>query len=327
LLFLLPAARLERMLHYFLFDELGMRIKYSRGFTLVELLVVIAIIGVLVALLLPAVQAAREAARRTSCVNNVKQLTLALHNFHDARNQFPPGRSPWPTPFSTQAHLLPYMEQENLKNLIDFKQSTSTGVNAVAAQTQVQMFLCPTDASRGRVPGSTYAGCNYVGNVGTGVNGGDYVTGDGVFLLNNPVGFAELRDGTTNTAAFSESLIGDGTAAAIDPRRQAVQLSGSTQTLASACGSGPYTGSRGDRWINGGYLATLYNHWFTPNTKSYDCLNSSNNYGLKAARSDHPGGVTLSLCDGSVRFLNDNIDALVWTGIATRAGGEVVVVP
>src|SRR5688572_9841513 len=266
----------------------------SRGFTLVELLVVIAIIGVLVALLLPAVQAAREAARRTSCLNNLKQLGLGLHNFHDAKNQFPPGRSPWPAPFSTQAHLLPYLEQENLQDLIDFTQSTSTGVNLAAANVDVKLFQCPTDGSRGRVPGSTFGGCNYVANVGTGVNNGDYLTGDGVFLLDRPIGFGDLRDGASNTAALSESLIGDGQTTAIDPRRQAVQLSGSTPTAPSACGSGPYTGKRGDRWINGGYLATLYNHHFPPNTPAYDCLNASNNFGLKAARSDHSGGVTVA---------------------------------
>ncbi|HTN75263.1 MAG TPA: DUF1559 domain-containing protein [Pirellulaceae bacterium] len=294
------------------------------GFTLVELLVVIAIIGVLVALLLPAVQAAREAARRSSCLNNMKQLTLALHLFHDARNQFPPGRSPWPTPFSTQAHLLPYMEQENLKNLIDFTQSTSTGINVTAANTEVKLFLCPTDGARGRVPNSVYAGCNYVGNVGTGVNNGDYATGDGVFLLNRPVGFQDLRDGSSSTAAFSESLIGDDQTTAIDPRRQAVQLSGSTVTAPGACGSGPWTGKRGDRWINGGYLATLYNHAFAPNSSSWDCLNASNNYGLKAARSDHPGGVMVSFCDGSSRFFSNQVSLVVWQALATRANGEVI---
>jgi prepilin-type processing-associated H-X9-DG protein len=148
------------------------------------------------------------------------------------------------------------------------------------------------------------------------------VTGDGVFLLNTRVDIDDLTDGLSKTAAFSESLLGDGGTVAFDPRRQAVQLAGSTRTTTAACGSGPYVGKRGDRWINGGYLATLYNHHFPPNTKEYDCLNASNNFGLKAARSDHPGGVNLLMCDGSVHFITDEIDAASWTALATRAGGD-----
>jgi prepilin-type N-terminal cleavage/methylation domain-containing protein/prepilin-type processing-associated H-X9-DG protein len=293
------------------------------AFTLVELLVVIAIIGVLVALLLPAVQAAREAARRASCTNNIRQLGLALHNFHDVMGQFPAGRDPWPTPFSTHARLLPYLEQENLQNLIDYSQSTSQGANAAAAAMPVKLFLCPSDSSEGRVPGSSFGGCNYVANVGTGVNNGDYVTGDGVFLLNQPIGFRNLTDGSSHTAAFSESLLGDGQTTPTKPQRQAVQLSGSAATTTSACGSGPWIGTRGDRWINGGYLATLYNHFYPPNTTAWDCLNSSNNFGLKAARSLHPGGVNLLLCDGSVRVVTDSITLAAWKAIATRDGGEL----
>jgi prepilin-type N-terminal cleavage/methylation domain-containing protein len=295
-----------------------------RGFTLVELLVVIAIIGVLIALLLPAVQAARESARRTQCKNHLKQMGLALHNFHDTNHRFPPARDPWPTPFSTQARLLPFLEQMNLQELIDFTQPTSTGANATAAAMAIALFQCPSDPARGRVPGSTFGGTNYVANVGTGANNGDYVTGDGVFLLNRPVGFRDILDGSTNTAAFSESILGDGQATPLEPQLQAVQLSGGTPTAPGVCGSGPWTGMRGDRWINGGYLATTYNHFFPPNSTSWDCLNTSNNFGLKGARSYHPGGVQLLRCDGSVHFVIDTIAISVWKAIATRAGGEVV---
>src|SRR4051812_42487340 len=144
-----------------------------RAFTLIELLVVIAIIGILVALLLPAVQFAREAARRMKCSNNLKQIGVSLQTFHDTNRQFPPGRDAWPAPFSTHARLLPYLENSNLQNLIDFTQSTSTGMNVTAAETPIPLFLCPSDSANGRVPGSTYAGCDYVANVGTGINSGD----------------------------------------------------------------------------------------------------------------------------------------------------------
>src|SRR6478672_10843813 len=147
------------------------------AFTLVELLVVIAIIGILVALILPAVQAAREAVRRSSCANNLRQLGLALHNYHDVFNKFPGARDPFsPGPFSTQAHLLDYLEQSNLVRLIDFSQPTSSGVNLNVANMVVKTFLCPSDPANGRVPGFTFGGCNLVANVGTGINGGDYVT-------------------------------------------------------------------------------------------------------------------------------------------------------
>jgi prepilin-type N-terminal cleavage/methylation domain-containing protein/prepilin-type processing-associated H-X9-DG protein len=293
------------------------------GFTLVELLVVIAIIAVLVLLLLPAINAARESARRISCINNLKQLGLATQNFHSARNKFPPGRSAWPAPFSTQAHLLPYVEEDGLRELIDFKKSTSTGVNLAAAKVHIPLFNCPTDSIDGRVPGLDFGGCNYVANVGTGINDGDYVTGDGVFLLDTRVDIDDLDDGISKTAAFSESLLGDGRNVKFDPRRQAVQLTGSTRTTAAACGSGSnYVGKRGDRWINGGYLATLYNHHFPPNTEKWDCLNASNNFGLKAARSDHPGGVNLVMCDGSVHFVSDDVDDVTWKALATRSGND-----
>src|SRR5215469_16448918 len=154
------------------------------AFTLIELLVVIAIIAILIGLLLPAVQKVREAAARIQCQNNLKQLGLALHSYHDALGSFPAGRDPWPKPFSAQAHLLPFVEQQNLQNLVDFTQPTSTGVNAAAAATPVKLFICPSDPAGGRVPGSAFGGNNYAANVGTGVNSGDYVTGDGVFLLN-----------------------------------------------------------------------------------------------------------------------------------------------
>jgi prepilin-type N-terminal cleavage/methylation domain-containing protein/prepilin-type processing-associated H-X9-DG protein len=295
------------------------------GFTLVELLVVIAIIGVLVALLLPAVQAAREAARRMSCTSNMRQLGLALHSYHDVYGKFPGARDPFsPGPFSTHAHLLDYLEQGNLSKLIDFTQPTSTGVNLTIANTAVKSFLCPSDPANGRVPGLTFGGCNLVANVGTGINSGDYVTGDGVFLLTNPVAFRNITDGTSNTAAFSESVIGDGQNVAVSPQRQAVQLSGSTQPDASSCASGPWIGKRGDRWINGGYLSTAYNHFALPNSATWDCLNSSNNYGWKTARSLHSGGVNLCLCDGSTRFINSNLDMNVWKAVATRDGGEAV---
>jgi prepilin-type processing-associated H-X9-DG protein len=165
-----------------------------------------------------------------------------------------------------------------------------------------------------------------------GVYSGDYVSGDGVFLLvpGGPVKIRMITDGTSNTAAFSESLYGDGTAALStvsgtpDPMLLAKDINGSAMDPATCASTTTFTGQRGDRWINGGYLSTAYNHYTTPNSRTYDCLNSANNYGLKTARSKHTGGVNLLLCDGSVHFVSDSISLTTWRALATRAGNDLV---
>src|SRR5262245_6943144 len=138
----------------------------SKGYTLVELLVVIAIIGVLVAMLLPAVQAARESARRSSCSNNMRQLGVALHNHHTSLKVLPQGRgTPFPLVFSVHSYILPFMEEQNLKNLINLKVppidfgATSGALNSVAAHTYISTFVCPSD--RAAIIDSTFGPTNY----------------------------------------------------------------------------------------------------------------------------------------------------------------------
>jgi prepilin-type processing-associated H-X9-DG protein len=307
---------------------------------LVELLVVIAIIGLLIALLLPAVQAAREAGRRTQCKNNLHNIGIALHAYEGARGTFPPGRNAWPKVVSAQARLLPYVEQENLHNLIDPNGTLAIGgQNDLACKNPIPLFACPSDKS-GQVPGSAYFGTNYAACNGTGVawdTSGDIAAylkigdGNGAFAQ-TPVSLAAIRDGLTNTAAFSESIIGHGLSVSSLPTdRETTQLvvlevSGGNDTTPADCegGNGTWNSRRGEQWINGHYGNTLYNHYYTPNSRKWDCGNGSHNKGLTSARSRHPGGVNLLLCDSSVRFVADGVTEIVWRGLATRAGQELL---
>jgi prepilin-type N-terminal cleavage/methylation domain-containing protein/prepilin-type processing-associated H-X9-DG protein len=330
--------------------EMQSIMKLRRAFTLIELLVVIAIIGILVALLLPAVQAARESARRLNCTSNLKQFGVAVQNYHDSLKFFPGVRDSYPFSFAVHAHLLPFMEQQALFEQIDFTgwkgaNSTYKGANAIPAQTAVSVFSCPSDrgavpGGAGATPGVTFGGTNYVSCTGTGrsasgVFNGDYVTADGLFILagaagTHPLAMRDILDGTTNTAAFSESVYGNGAAslssapAPQDPMQLAIQISGSAMDPATCASTSTFTGQRGDRWINGGYLSTAYNHYLTPNSAALDCLNTANNYGLKGARSWHNAGINLLLADGSVRFVANAVDAVIWKALATRSGGEFV---
>jgi prepilin-type N-terminal cleavage/methylation domain-containing protein/prepilin-type processing-associated H-X9-DG protein len=298
---------------------------HRNAFTLVELLVVIAIIGILMALLLPAVQMAREAGRRASCNNNLKQIGLAMQNHHATLNAFPVARNPFPLVHSSLSRLLPYCEQSNVQNLIDYKLPLSAPVNVNASQQAISFFLCPSDSTTGQVPGMLDAGSNYVANNGSGtVAYGLIASGDGVFTQSK-LGFKNLTDGSSNTAAFSESLLGLGTATGQNPRLEVLEIAGGGDTTPAACASasGTWSGKRGGKWIDGHYGNTLYNHFYTPNPPQWDCGNGSHNKGLSTARSNHIGGVNVLFCDGSVRFANNNIDLNVWRAASTRGGGEV----
>jgi len=300
-----------------------------QGFTLIELLTVIAIVAVLLGLLLPAVQKVRAAAAGLSCRNNLKQIGLGLHNHHAALGRLPAGRGmPAPRIFSAHAQLLPYLEQDALRGLIDFTSAPTTYTvppatihdgtrNRVAATTLVRTFLCPSDPAAGRIPGSDYAGTNYAACSGSGSNSGSIANADGVFFLGSAIRLSEIA-GTSHTAAFSERTLGSA-----DPRDVMIELPGNGDTTPTTCmsPSGTRNTERGGKWILGNYGNTLYNHATPPNAPTQDCLNATQQKGLLAAGSRHPGGVHLLACDGSVHFVRNQVSQAVWQAAADRNSG------
>jgi prepilin-type processing-associated H-X9-DG protein/prepilin-type N-terminal cleavage/methylation domain-containing protein len=304
--------------------------KTRTAFTLIELLIVIFIIGLLVALLLPAVQAARESSRRMSCSNNLKQIGLALQNYHGNCRAFPVARNRWPLVHSALARLLPYCEQSNVHGLVNYSVPLSAPQNVAASAQPIGFFVCPSDGASGRVPAMPDAGSNYVANNGTGTIGfGLIASGDGVFTQNS-LAFRDLVDGSSQTVAFSESLLGNGIASIgptpQDPRLEVLEVPGGNDPTPAECaaGAGVWSGKRGAKWIDGHYGNTLYNHFYTPNPDQWDCGNGSHNKGLSTARSYHPGGVNVLFCDGGVRFVSDSVELATWRGMATRGQREVL---
>jgi prepilin-type N-terminal cleavage/methylation domain-containing protein/prepilin-type processing-associated H-X9-DG protein len=327
------------------------------AFTLVELLVVIAIIGILIALLLPAVQAAREAARRVSCTNNLKQCGLALHNYETACGVFPGIYGS--RDFSVQARMLVYVEQENLQRLIDFTQVLLAGpqggvylnpVQATAARTPLGVLRCPSDGTSDifteyavSQPGDAYAGGNYVvcQGSGTGTTYDFRYPTDGLFYIGSAASFRDITDGSSNTLMMSESLLGshrDTTGAApVDPQRQLSWVSGfrfnssgpgypgvvnpDLAAIAATCTS--WSGSRCAGWIIGRQMFSLFTTYVSPNSPIPD-LAGQMHTGFFSARSNHPGGVNGLLGDGSVRFFGNAVDSSAWRALATCRGGEVL---
>ncbi len=339
------------------------------GFTIVELLVVIAIIGVLVALLLPAIQSAREAARRTQCLNNLKQLGVALHNYVSAEKHLPPGLVAKTYPgdpvhpqtfyrWSSLAHLLPYMENQAVRDLLDLSlplYMPGAGYpiadrNKLGVAQILPEFLCPSD--RGQPVKSQFGPTNYVACAGSGAGGGTPFETDGVFYVNSMTTMAKIVDGSSHTAAMSESLLGeeaqrDSKSAFVgatvernykfplafaDEADLSDTLCTVTKNFNSTLGNG--NDPRGFAWCSGEYRCATYNHYYLPNAATFDCITSVTMdstippqrlyaaYGWRTARSGHPGGVNTLFADGSVRFLANEIDLVVWKASSTRNGSD-----
>ncbi|MEN1679617.1 MAG: DUF1559 domain-containing protein [Planctomycetota bacterium] len=325
------------------------RVSKRTGFTLVELLVVIAIIGILIALLLPAVQSARESARRMQCSNQLRQLGLALLNHHDSLGYFPggtfrdventtDGREHYYGPNTSWiAHVLPYVEQGAVAAEIEFGEDYAARNNGDIQRVELPLVLCPTD-SGSLERQSAVAPTNYVAcygsstdesgelNTNLGARGSTYpdLKPDGPFFMDSKVKLRRITDGTSNTVAVSECLVG----------RPVIRELGNIQGyefcrqgLAPAT-AGNDTGDnfkRGHSWFYGvNAQAWGFSTSMTPNLPAeIECARWSGT-GNYAARSEHPGGVNAVRCDGSLGFFNDEIDPLVWQAIGTIARAENV---
>lgn len=282
--------------------SLSLTRRRKQGFTLIELLVVIAIIAVLVALLLPAVQQAREAARRTQCKNNLVQLGLALHNYEMAFKMLPPGSVNSTGPIqnlpsgyhaSWLVQILPFMDQMNLYRAIDLNSSIYDSANATARATKLSSFICPSDSGyRRTTTGSGIAASNYAA-----VFSGDAVpisaTNNGLMFLNSGLGFSKISDGPSNTLMVGEMIQTDdlgwmsGTRATL--RHTGVKLNVELdRTYVLPAGSGPPDSEAG------GF-------------SSY-----------------HAGGAQFLLADGSVRFISDSIDLQKFSWLGNRQDGQII---
>ncbi|HXG11925.1 MAG TPA: DUF1559 domain-containing protein [Gemmataceae bacterium] len=315
------------------------------AFTLIELLVVIAIIGVLIALLLPAVQKVREAANRTKCLNNLKQLGLAMHHYHDATGTFPSGRT-GPNlgeqrRLSAFVYMTPYFEQDNLSKLIwtpaTYGSQTYTtppvpwdqNYDPWGVQYQIKWLHCPSDNPRydmrggrtGAIASTSYAVC-----------WGDFVTGTGLagtysrrgmFGLDSKISFKDITDGSSNTIAMSERTfrLDDNTILGNAAKGIAGIDRNPTLCLATADRStGRYRPGvllnnyyAGVRWNDGSAEFTGFNTILPPNSPTCYAGGSANQAGsnfpgIFSAQSRHPGGVNCLFADGSVRFISESID-------------------
>lgn len=323
------------------------RVRTHRAFTLIELLVVIAVIGILVALLLPAVQFAREAARRMSCQNNLRQIGVALQMYADVNKQLPPAICLGPGDFgqwSAQARILPFIEQANVSNRINF--NTTYAIQPDIIKQRIPIYLCPTESKDrpSMADGLQQYPLNYGANMGTWliyqpttpVLG---LTGDGAFTVNEGVSLGAITDGLSNTIAFSEVK-------AYQPIVKEAPVPGTTAptqpgVIGALGGSGDFDPQDGHiEWVEGRVHQTGFTVTFPPNTvvpystgnNAYDIDYTSAEegesmdptYAAITSRSSHGGKiVNVLMMDGSVHSNASTINALTWRYMGGRQDNNV----
>ncbi|MCA9091599.1 MAG: DUF1559 domain-containing protein [Planctomycetaceae bacterium] len=314
----------------------------NRGFTLIELLVVIAIIAILIALLLPAVQQAREAARRSQCKNNLKQIALGMHNYHDTHNTFPFGVHAngmnnhggvigFPERMSWMPMLLPYIDQAPLYNQVAplFSTANSSEYPSALINTIIPTLMCPSDPNSPKVttvhgtgsptPDKNDGFCgNYLASSGSqklSESGNQSKNANGIFYYLSRVRMGDIIDGTSNTVMLGECKVVPETTTA-------------------------HRDWRGRYW-RADHNSSLFSTELPPNTSANDicrtCEASTTGFGLPGCtgsgttgdqviytRSYHTGGVQVALADGSCRFVSENVDTNTWRAVGTRNGGETI---
>jgi type II secretory pathway pseudopilin PulG len=296
-----------------------MRKPFRRAFSLFELLVILALLGLLFALLLPALAKVRQTANRTRSQNNLKQIGIAVHAYLDVNALFPPGDDD--NHFSAAAYLLPYVEQDNLFKLIDFKKPVTDKANDNVRQVMVKVFLSPDDP-RERVQDKLGA-TNYLFNAGAKPSLTD---NDGVFFRNSKIALVSVTDGLSNTLMIGETLKGDGGTKAVDVRRQHVQLKeDALNDLNDDSGVKDFANNKhivGDRcasWLDGRFLQGTLTGTRVLNDKKPD-VNCGGTGGLSGLRS--LGNTSnIALCDGSARSVSEKVSLDIWKLLAGRNDG------
>jgi type II secretory pathway pseudopilin PulG len=300
-----------------------MRARTRPAFSLFELLIVIALIGFLLALLFPAVLKTRAAAARAQSTNNLKQMALACHSYHDTNGTLPPGNDD--NHFSASAKLLPYIEQNNVYQIIKFDKPLEDKDNDQARQLQIKVFLSPQDPLPTVKP--NLGATNYLFNAGSQYALKD---NDGVFFQDSKIGLTAIADGTSNTLMIGETLKGDGGTKAVTVERQYVRLTekNALKDLKDDSGVEDFKDNKhiaGDRcasWMDGRFLQGTFTATREMNDERPD-VSCDGLGGLSALRSTSGGVVNVAVCDGSVRSLTKTINLKVWKALSTRAGGEV----
>ncbi len=299
-----------------------MKMHARSGFTVFELLVVLAILGFLLGLLLPLVAQIRQAAARAQSQNNLKQLALACHNYHDVNKILPSGSDK--KNFSATAYLLPYIEQDNLFKQINFNVASTAKVNAQVREIWIQTLLSPLDPASTSRKG--VAPTNYLFNAGS-----KYAleNNDGVFYQDSMIRLTDIVDGTSNTLMIGETLIGVPGAKNRNVQRQHVLLKkGALKNLNQNSGVAEFKNNlnlaadRGASWIEGRFLQGTFTGTRVVNDAKPD-VDCEGFGGLSALRS-LSNGTNIAMCDGSVRFVTTRTSLLTWHLLASRNDGQVI---
>jgi Tfp pilus assembly protein PilE len=287
-------------------------VQTRRGFTLLQLLVVLAILLILLGLFFPAVARVRQASERMQSTNNIRQLVLALHNYHATYGQLPAGVDD--NSFSTSARLLPFIEQDNVYRMIDFKKSVDDKANATMRAVIIKVFLSPLDPQE--PPNEKFGPTNYLYN-------------NLVFSLNSKMQFRDVKDGTSNTVALGETLKGDGKTKAEDVKRQHVLL-GKDDLKGIKPDAGVkffkddknIAGDRCASWMDGRFLQGTFNGELKLNDERPD-VSCAGLGGVSALRSLNRT-VLVGMLDGSARTVIDKVSHTTWKAALTPNGGEVL---